>query len=136
MKLAKGIGAVITLTMMLVPFSFALAGEGIWEGASCAAGSPGPTDPCGFCDALVVVRNIIQLLLEFTFIAAAAMIAVGAFMMMFAAGSEQKFATGKKTITNAAIGVAVALVAWLAVGTILQFLSGKPDLPWNQIVCG
>ncbi|MBI2278745.1 MAG: hypothetical protein HYU81_01630 [Candidatus Brennerbacteria bacterium] len=136
-KTARGrIAAVIAVVIFITLTAPAYAGEGIWKDAKCAADSAGPTNPCDFCDALVVARNIVGTLLEFAFLAAAVMIAVGAFMMMFAAGSEDRFKLGKQTIQNAVIGLAVALGSWLIVNTILQFLSGRPDLPWNKIACG
>lgn len=113
------------------------AGTGIWEDTGCAADSTsgGPTSPCDFCDALIVVRNVTVMLTWFSTIAATLMIVVGALMMMLAAGSEERFAKGKTTILNAVIGMAIALTAWLFVNVVLQFLSGNPDLPWNTINC-
>lgn len=133
----KGVVVVMAVMVLLTPFASAQA-INIWEGASCggtAITTSGPEGPCNFCDALVVGQNIIQLLLEFATIAATLMIVVGALMMMFAAGSEEKFATGKKTILNAVIGLTIALGSWLIVNIALQFLSGAPNLPWNQINC-
>ncbi len=113
------------------------AGKGIWENTRCAADSDagGPTRPCDFCDALQVTANIVDYLLTFATVAATIMIVVGALIMMFAAGSEERFATGKKTVLNAVIGMAIALVSWLVVSEVLHFLSGKANLPWNQINC-
>lgn len=93
-------------------------------------------NPCDFCDALRITRNITVLLMWFATIAAVIMIVVGALTMMFAAGSEERFATGKKTILNAVIGLAIALAAWLITNTFIQFLSpGDTSVPWDQIHC-
>ncbi|MFH0806664.1 MAG: hypothetical protein V1885_03000 [Candidatus Brennerbacteria bacterium] len=115
----------------------------IWEGARCSTDTAaarittgGPTGPCDFCDALVVAKNIILLLLEFATIAATIMIVVGALMMMFSGGSEERFATGKRAILNAAIGLAIALASWLIVNIVIQFLApGDTIVPWAQINC-
>jgi hypothetical protein len=112
----------------------------IWEGAQCGGTTigpdGGPQGPCNFCDALVVAKNIITLLLEFATIAAVLMIVVGALIMMFAGGSEEKFATGKKAILNAVIGLAIALGAWLIVNIVIQFLApGDTIVPWANIQC-
>lgn len=112
----------------------------IWCGAKCGGapivGNVGPKGPCDFCDALVVARNITVLLMWFATLAAVIMIVVGALMMLFAAGSEERFASGKKTIMNAVIGLAIALAAWLAVNTVFQFLApGGANVPWAQINC-
>lgn len=94
------------------------------------------TTGCNLCDALVVTRNITVLLMWFAMIGAVLMIVVGALTMMFAAGSEERFAKGKKAILNAVIGLAIALGAWLIVNTVLQFLSpGGVAVPWSQINC-
>lgn len=92
-------------------------------------------NPCDFCDALIVVRNVTVMLIWFSGIAALIMIAVGALLMMFAAGSEERFAKGKTTMLNALIGFGIALGAWLVVNFVLHFISGKPNLPWNSIDC-
>lgn len=130
--------AVAAVMILMTPFAAAQA-INIWEGAQCGGApigpSGGPQGPCNFCDALIVAKNIILLLLEFATIAATIMIVVGALMMMFSGGSEEKFATGKKTILSAVIGMAIALASWLVVNVVLQFLSGTPNLPWNQINC-
>lgn len=141
MKLAR-IAAPVLVTLVLFSILAApvlvSAQINIWKDARCggtAIITGGPTGPCNFCDALFVARNIIQLLLEFALIAAALMIAVGALMMMTSGGSEERFASGKKTILNAVIGAAIALCSWLVINVVLQFLSGAPNLPWNQITC-
>jgi hypothetical protein len=138
MKTLREVVIAVALVLLFAPLGPAQA-INIWQGAKCG-GTPigptgGPQGPCTFCDALVVTQNIIKLLLEFATIAATVMIVVGALMMMFAAGSEERFATGKKTILNAVIGLAIALASWLIVNILLQFLSGTPNLPWNQINC-
>lgn len=92
-------------------------------------------NPCDFCDGLIVVRNVTVMLIWFSGIAALIMIAVGALLMMFAAGSEERFAKGKTAMLNALIGLGIALGAWLVVNFVLHFLSGNPDLPWNSIDC-
>ena len=137
MKRITGI-TLLVITLAFVPLSFAsAAGTGIWEGTQCAENSltGGPVDPCDFCDGLQVAANIIDFLLKFAAVAAVIMIVAGALIMMFSGGSEERFATGKRAITNAIIGLAIGLVAWTFVNTVLQFLSGSPSLPWNEIRC-
>jgi len=108
---------------------------GIWDGASCAADGNGPTEPCSFCDALVVIRNIVTLLFEIAIPLATAMIVYGAIRLMLAAGSEENVKKSKATITNAVTGLVIALAAWVIVNTVLHILTGQADFPWNQINC-
>lgn len=138
MKFSRTVVLVLVSAALFTTFTApALAGEGIWKNTQCAAGTPGPNGPCNFCDALWVAKNIVAYLLQFATLAAVIMIVVGALTMMFAAGSEEKFATGKRTILNAVIGLAIALASWLIINTVIQFLApGKTNVPWAQISCG
>ena len=106
----------------------------IWRGTS--GGGCNITGPCNFCDALVVVRNIITLLLEIAIPLAVAMMVWGAISLAIAAGNEQRIASGRKTITAGVWGTIIALCAWLIVNTLLQILSGNLSFPWAEIRCG
>ncbi len=126
--------------LLFIVFSLPLATSaaiftGIWDGASCAAGGNGPTEPCSFCDALVVIRNIVTLLFEIAIPLATAMIVYGAIRLMLAGGSEENVKKSKATITNAVTGLVIALAAWVIVNSILHILTGRADFPWNQINC-
>ncbi|MCL4399836.1 pilin, partial [Patescibacteria group bacterium] len=128
----------VFIFLFAVGVSFAGAqGTGIWKDTNCAAGSQygGPVGPCDFCDAIIVVKNIIDLLLQVSLIIATIMIVVGGITIMIAGGSEPNIKKGKNMITKAITGVIIALVSWTIVGTVVQFLSGNPSLPWNQISC-
>jgi hypothetical protein len=63
------------------------------------------------------------------------MIVFGALEMMLGGGSESHVSGGRQKILNAVIGFAIALAAWLVIGTILQMLSGSINFPWNSITC-
>lgn len=128
----------LILLFFVVIFLPAIAGAAsIWDGT----GPPeGPTcnigGPCGFCDALKVVKNIITFLFEIAIPIAVAMIVYGAIRMMIAGGSKENVSASKKIMTNAFMGMVIALGAWIIVNTILHILSpGGVSLPWNQINC-
>ncbi|MFH1192953.1 MAG: pilin [Candidatus Jorgensenbacteria bacterium] len=111
----------------------------IWEGAKCGdeiITTGGPKGPCDFCDGLIVTSNVIQFIWQIAFVVAVGMIVWGALQLMTSGGSEERVSKGKKTMTAAVTGLVIALVAWLVVSEILQFLSGEPSFPWSQITCG
>ena len=128
----------LTPLFFVLIFLPAIAGAvSIWDGT----GPPeGPTcnvgGPCGFCDALKVVKNIITFLFEIAIPIAVVMIVYGAIRMMLAGGSSENVSASRKIMTNAFMGLVIALGAWIIVNTILHILSpGGVNLPWNQINC-
>lgn len=108
----------------------------IWEGTTCAPGTDGPVDPCGFCDALIVGRNIIEDMFKVAFILATVFIAYGGFTLMIAGGSEKNVTSAKEIIKSAVIGLLIALTAWIIINTILgTLISGNVSAPWNELSC-
>jgi len=141
------------LLLVVLVFSFGLLVQdanaqtiNIWEGTG-VGGTPCNkpivdnegkiyTNACDFCDALIVVRNIIQYLVQAAIAIAVGMIVWGAIQLMIAGGSEERVSKGKKTVTSAAIGVTIALTSWLIVNTIIHVLAGNPTWQiWNTITC-
>ncbi|MFA6407539.1 MAG: hypothetical protein WCV80_02430 [Candidatus Paceibacterota bacterium] len=106
----------------------------IWRGAACATGDV-PTGECGLCDAIVVAKNIVQILFQFAFLIAVGMMVWGALQMVIAGGDEGKITDAKATITDAALGLAIALGSWLIVNVFLNLLGGSSPLPWATISC-
>jgi hypothetical protein len=108
--------------------------QNIWEGTS-GGGCNKAAMGCTFCDALIVAKNIIKFLSETAFAIAVVMIVYGAIVLMTAGGSEERVTKGKGIITNAVIGLVIALAAWLIINELLQILSGNPTYPWSDITC-
>ncbi|MEK7464547.1 MAG: pilin [Patescibacteria group bacterium] len=107
----------------------------IWQNTGAGGITCNIKGPCDFCDAVVVASNIVKFLFQVSIPIAVIMMVYGAIILMFAAGSEERFATGKKIITSAVIGLSIALVAWVIIGTLLHVLTGNPDYPWASITC-
>jgi len=136
------VAAISIFFFSVVVFSPVLAdgGTGIWKNTQCAAGSDsgGPVKPCDLCDALVVIRNIINYLTEIGLAIAALLIAYGAIRLMLAGGSEEYISKAKKTMVLAVTSLAFILGAWLIVNTVLHFLVPEKDnryFPWQSITC-
>ncbi len=91
---------------------------------------------CGLCDAVKVTSNVITFLATDIAIPIVVLaIIYGGFLMLTAAGSDERFNSGKKALTSAIIGLVIVVASWSIVNTVLSFLSGNPTLPWNQIDC-
>lgn len=105
----------------------------IWEGVDCNEQGKGP---CTVCDGLKVTANVVDFLVGFAIILSTLMIAYGAILMMASGANEGMYSKGKKTITWALIGVAVALGGWILVNTVINILAPNTDfLPWSEIEC-
>jgi len=127
-------------SLLTTNLALADGGTGIWKNTQCAAGSTsgGPVKPCDLCDALVVIRNIINYLTEIGLAIAALLIAYGAIRLMLAGGSEEYISKAKKTMVLAVTSLAFILGAWLIVNTVLHFLVPEKDnryFPWQSITC-
>lgn len=111
----------------------------IWDGSSfggyevtCNAG----TTACSACDAVHVMVNLTNFGTLIVFPLVSIMILYGAFLMIIAAGSEEKFRQGKKIITSAVIGFVIVLSSWLIVNEVIQIINtGSVRLPWSTITC-
>jgi hypothetical protein len=126
----KTFTATIFLTLFSLSASPALALTGVWDGVACNR-----KGICGFCDMVKVGANITDLLIELTFAVAAFMIVVGAIMMMISAGNQNRYELGKKFVTNAILGIFIALASWIIVNTVFHLMTGNPNYPWNSISC-
>jgi len=127
---------IATALLSVLLFSVALpATAQVWDGRYDVTCNQSGQGPCTFCDALKVASNIIDFLIEAVFVIAVLMIVYGALMMMVSAGNEQRYTHGKGAITNAVIGIVIALGSWIIVNTLLHIISGNPDLPWATITC-
>ena len=113
----------------------------IWQGATCGGSAPigpdgGPTGPCSLCDAMIVGRNIITFLFEFSMMLGTIMVAWGGIKMMIAGGDPKKISDAKQIMTSAIIGIVIAVSAWTIVNTVLAALSPTGIAPpWSKITC-
>lgn len=125
------------LTGLLVLPQLAAA-QNIWKNTECSPGGGGPTEPCGFCDMIVVGMNVVDILIQASLFIVGIVIIWGAFLMITSAGSQSKYEEGKKKITSAVIGLAITLGAWVIVNTAfmaIAAISGAEKISWNSIQC-
>ncbi len=96
----------------------------------------GPGGICTYCDFLVMGQNVIKFLMFIAIPLAVIFIIYGGVMLMLSGGSPQRAGNAKKILTNAIIGVTIALGAWIIVNTIFVVLAqGNIAQNWWKINC-
>lgn len=90
---------------------------------------------CTVCDLIKLVHNVINWLIQISFVLAVAMVVYGGYVIMFTGATSPSAVSKGKTIIGGAIaGVAIVLLAWVIVNTVLQSILGvKTPWPWNSI---
>ena len=78
---------------------------------------------CQNSTATGLIKNIVGWIFTLATPIAVGMIIVGALQMVTAAGSEDKFSTGKRTVLYAVIGYAIILIGWGITSIIQSLLS-------------
>ncbi|MCL4499705.1 MAG: pilin [Chloroflexi bacterium] len=78
---------------------------------------------CQNSTATGLIKNIVGWIFTLATPIAVGMIIVGALQMVTAAGSEDKFSTGKRTVLYAVIGYAIILIGW-GITSIIQSILG------------
>lgn len=79
---------------------------------------------CGIPQFVQLLKNVIDFLTIIVFPIAAGVIIWGGIVIMTAGGSTERASKGKKIITTAVIGIAIALGAWLIINAIYLLLTG------------
>lgn len=94
-----------------------------WVALAQDVSGGGLFNPLGDCDLPCIVDEITTLLIAVGGPIAAIMVLWGGFQIMTAAGDPEKFATGRKTILYAAVGLVVILFAKGVVSFIRSIFS-------------
>lgn len=114
--------------------------------AAMAGNFSGPLVSCGregqsmctLCDLFTMVQTIIDFVSLGITVLVVVFITFGGFMILLAGANPGNLETGKKIITNAVIGVIIALLAWTVINMVFNTFVGKSDAfpaPWNKIEC-
>jgi hypothetical protein len=94
---------------------------------------------CGQCDILMVVKNIVQFILQIAGPLAILGIILGGFLYITSGGSQERAQEAKGAITAAVIGLVIILVAWVLVNFVIQILTDGSqnifDAAWYQPKC-
>lgn len=97
-----------------------------------AKNEPGITEPLTaivprYCTAFGLFNFVLNLLFMFAGAAAVLFIIVGGFQYMTSAGNDEQAEGGKKTLTNAVIGLVVIILAATIVRLVVNTISGVPS---------
>ena len=91
------------------------------------------------CDLFKTGQNIIYFMMTLAVLAIAPiMIVIGGIMMLISAGSETQVSSGRKMVTGAVIGIAIALGAFIIVNTFfvgIAIITGGTPRSWFDIKC-
>lgn len=94
---------------------------------------------CSICDLLVLVQNVINFVLQLVFWICIVIIIAGAFVWMLSFGNQKNITTGQKMITNAIIGLAIVLLAWLIINTFFWLIASMGGMnmikSWAHLEC-
>lgn len=108
----------------------------IWSGTGAGGSATCNVEgPCTFCDGMKVIFNIVETLVFVVIPLAVLVIVYGGIRLVTASGSEENVKKGKDAITNAVIGVVIALAAWVVINETLHILTGNISFPWNELQC-
>ena len=137
------------LFLLLVPLVSSAASFPYWgKGGlvSCTGGILSDTPNAGnlptctsLCDLFKTGQNIIYFMMTLAVLAIAPiMIVIGGIMMLISAGSETQVSSGRKMVTGAVIGIAIALGAFIIVNTFfvgIAIITGGTPRSWFDIKC-
>ena len=125
----------LIITSLIIP---TIVSAGDLKGPLVPCGTS-TTEPCTFCHLFVLAQTIIDFITTGIFILAVLFIVIGGLIILFAGAVPSNLELGKKIITNAVIGVVIALLAWTVINMIFNTListdENKFPAPWNDIKC-
>lgn len=85
-------------------------------------------DQCDFYDVINLISAVIQFIFGLIVPIAAIMFTYAGFLLLFSGGNSGKKEKAKEIFVNVALGLVIALAAWLIVNTILSTLGA--DVSW------
>lgn len=109
----------------------------VWANGLVPCGGPGE-EACQFCHVATLMNTVIGWLVMILSIVMAIMIMVSGFKLVTSGGNPSEKQAAKSMITNAAIGFAILLSAWLLIDYGLKALLRTGPFafgPWNTIQC-
>jgi hypothetical protein len=116
----------LSVFLILIMPAVSLAQADPNQGLIPCGRSPGPnvpnsvTKPCEFKDFMTLINNVIRFILfKMVVPIAAIMFAYAGVLLVTSGGSEEQKTKAKNIFTNVAIGLIIAIAAWLIIHTIL-----------------
>jgi hypothetical protein len=116
--------------------------DGLLIPKECICSNPNTdVNECGLTQMFITVINFSKLILAVSGIGALLMFMYGGVMWIISGGAQEQIQKGKQALTAAAVGLAIVLLAWMVVNTLLAALTGQEfsgtatifgQLPWAQ----
>ncbi len=93
-------------------------------------------ESCQLCHTVPLLSNVMQWILTMLAVVAGMMLVYAGFVAVTSAGQTNGLEFVKRTLANIALGVLIALAAWLIVDTFLRGLLNADSYGiWNEIQC-
>ncbi len=86
---------------------------------------------CGGSQLIQLGVNIVQFLIDISILIAVVLFLWGGFLFLTSGGSEKQITSGRKTITNAVIGIVIVLGSWIIINTFLTLLTNCTGEWWK-----
>ncbi len=107
--------------------------ERVGGGGLVPCGGPGQ-DACTTCHALQLAQNVVEFIVQVSFVIAALLFAYAGFLF-FTSSAVDSISTAKNIFTNTVVGIIIILTAWLLVNVLLHTLTGKGVNPFTELLC-
>ncbi|MBU3922701.1 pilin [Patescibacteria group bacterium] len=127
----------IILFILIFALFLPLSASAFLDGPIVHCGTRKSGIECTLCDIFIMLKNIIEFLMELIIVIAPIFVLAGGVMILTAGVKPDQVATGKKMITSALVGIVIALASWIVLGTLFNFLADPTKLPWawNEVEC-
>ncbi len=113
----------------------ALVPESVFSANLVPCGNPGE-EACQTCHIIPLISNVMTWLISMLAILAGVAIVYAGLVSVTSMGNDNGLTFIKKTISNLALGIVIALAAWLIVDTVLKGLLREGEYGvWNSVEC-
>ena len=93
---------------------------------------PNCAPDCKWQDFITLANNVLQFMIYLAVIVSAVMFAYAGFLYLTSGGSADKVKKAHSVFWSVFVGIIITLVAWVAVDTLLNILTGKGVQEWSK----
>ena len=122
----------ILLILLFIGLTLPIIASAFLSGPIVECGRRGQA-PCTLCDIFVMAKNIIKFLMDLIIVIAPIFVVIGGIIILTGGIKPDQVALGKKIITSALVGIVIALLSWVVLGTVFNTLAksaGGDGMPW------
>ena len=116
----------LLLTFFLIPMT---------AGAQAGGLVPCSGPDCQICHVLQLANNVMEFVVLFSIVLAAAGITYAGFLYVTNGGNTSQIDRAHKVFTAVALGFVFVLAAWIIVATVSRAFLDDGGLPWDDIEC-